>query len=145
MESNYFAYGSNLLASQMRKRTDAARWPRLAFLPDYRLAFEMEGGDGCVYANVRTPGDGVYGVVYRCTAEELAALDRYETGYDRRSITVRDADGKELPAEIYLAKPDRVTAERAPSAEYWRRILTGAREQGLPEDYILQLQSLAGV
>lgn len=74
VESNadwYFAYGSNLWIEQMEDRTGpiakGADQPRQARLSGYRLAFNVGGQRGQVYANiVPNPGDEVIGVVYRC-------------------------------------------------------------------------------
>jgi hypothetical protein len=143
MDAWYFAYGSNLLAAQMIRRTGAAAEPRIAWLAGYRPAFNMSGGDGNVYANVVQPGDGVCGVLYRCSAAALAKLDGFETGYARRPISVVDLHGETITAEIYLARPERVTAERPPTAEYWERIVTGARQHGLPAEYVRSLERAA--
>ena len=147
MDHWQFAYGSNLLRDQMLARTgpigitDDA--PRIVSLPGHRLAFNMLGGDGQVYANIVQPGDGVFGVVYRCGREALEKLDAYEDGYERQEVVVIDANGVELGAFVYVARPERVTAEAAPSAMYLQRILTGARAHGLPEEYIQVIEATA--
>lgn len=149
MDVWYFAYGSNLLRSQMEARTGPIRTgeaaPRVARLPGYRLAFNMDGGDGQVYANIVQPGAGVLGVIYRCGAEVLEKLDHYELGYVRQQGKVMDLAGEELDAIFYVAKPEWVCAESQPSAAYLEKILTGAREQGLDEAYVRGIAALAGM
>lgn len=148
MDVCYFAYGSNLLRSQMEARTGPIRTgeesPRIARLPGYRLAFNMNGGDGQVYANVMQPGDGVLGVIYRCGPEVLEELDWYEQGYVRQQAVVIDAAGKELDAILYVAKPESLCTEGQPSTTYLDKIITGAKEQGLTEGYIRWIEDLAG-
>ncbi|MDX1946036.1 MAG: gamma-glutamylcyclotransferase family protein [Pirellulaceae bacterium] len=143
----YFAYGSNLLATQMVARTGPIRTgderPRIARLPNYRLTFNMLGEDGQVYANIVTPGDGVVGVIYRCGREALEKLDRFERGYERQKVLVIDGQGLQWGAMAYLARPHRVTSPGRPSAEYLQKILTGAREHGLPEEYVQAIETLA--
>lgn len=142
----YFAYGSNLWIEQMSARTgliatdDSA--PRIAWLPDYRLVFNMRGEDGQVYANLERPGDGVFGVLYRCGPDTLDKLDAYEGGYERRQMLVTDQDGVKLSVIAYIAKADRVVNGRKPSAEYVEKILRGATQHGLPEDYVRHIERL---
>ena len=148
MDPWYFAYGSNLHHGQLLKRcggslSSSAERPRIARLPNYQLVFNMDGGDGQVYANIATPGAGVLGVVYRCGPAALATLDIYETGYDRLDVTVTDEQGNSLPAIAYIALRANVTGASRPNPRYLQTILTGAREHGLPEDYIRQLEMIA--
>src|SRR6185436_11282738 len=102
MEHWYFAYGSNLSIEQLAARIEPHRTgderPRIARLPNHRLAFNMFGDDGQIYANIVQPGDGVLGVVYRCGADALDKLDVHEFGYDRQTIVVIDNRGVELEA-----------------------------------------------
>jgi len=147
MDTWYFAYGSNLRSDQMVARTGLLRTgderPRIACLPNYRLAFNMLGDDGQVYANVVPRGDGVLGVIYRCDRAALERLDRYEAGYERQEVVVIDDQGVEMGAFIYVARPESVTAEGAPSAAYLEKMVSGARAHGLPEEYIRALATTA--
>ena len=63
-----------------------------------------------MFANIVQPGEGVFGVIYRCGLEALAILDEYESGYERRRITVVDARDEELEAVAYVAMPGNVAA-----------------------------------
>jgi gamma-glutamylcyclotransferase len=147
MDQWYFAYGSNLLSEQMVARTGPIRTgdeqPRIARLPNYRFAFNMRGDDGQIYANIVTPGGGVIGVAYRCGPEALEKLDRCERGYERQELAVIDDRGVELRAVAYIAWPERVTAEGRPSAAYLQKIVTGACQHGLPEEYLRTLEATA--
>lgn len=147
MDSWYFAYGSNLRSDQMVARTGLLRIgdqrPRIARLPNYRVAFNMLGDDGEIYANIVKPGDGVLGVVYLCNPEALEKLDRYEAGYERQEVVVIDDQGVEMGAFAYIARPESVTAEGAPSAAYLQQIVSGARAHGLSEEYVHALETTA--
>jgi gamma-glutamylcyclotransferase len=142
MDCWYFAYGSNLLTRQMEART-GVHTARQAFLPGHRVAFNMDGGDGQVYANIVQPGDGVHGVIYCCGPDAMSQLDQYEHGYARHTVTVRDAGGADLSAVTYIAQPQHTTAEARPSAAYLQKILAGAREHGLPDAHIGTLEAMA--
>ena len=144
----YFAYGSNLCMTQMRVRTgidfEMGSPPRIVRLPGHRLAFNMLGDDGNVYANILPPGDGVLGVLYECTAEALAKLDAFEGGYRRLVVEVIDHLGAVVQACTYMAMPDNVCDGILPTAEYAERILRGGRQHRLPEPYLRDLAALAG-
>ncbi len=145
MSEWYFAYGSNLWSEQMAERTgpipmDENR-PRRAALPHYRLVFNMRGEDGQVFANIQCPGNGVLGVVYCCSPAALIRLDEYERGYERRRVLVTAENGERLEAFTYVAEPPHIVYGRRPAAEYVRRIVTGARQHGLPEVYIQEIEA----
>lgn len=149
MDPWYFAYGSNLHHAQLIARcngrlSESDEPPRMVRLPNYRLVFNMNGGDGEVYANIVSPGDGVLGVIYRCDAAAFERLDVYETGYDRIDMLVVDEQGRSLPAIAYVAQGANVTAARQPHAAYLQIILNGAREHGLPAEYVRQIKAIAG-
>lgn len=149
MEAWYFAYGSNLLVSQLVARIGstsggAGQSPRLARLADYRLVFQHPKQERPAFANIVSGGDGVLGVVYRFTAGDFQLLDRYETGYERQTIIVQAADGEQLPAETYIMHADDGAKFGRPDAPYLQRILDGAKEHGLPDDYLARIVTIAG-
>ena len=116
-------------------------WPRRASLAGYRLLFNMQGEDGKVYANIEAAAEStVLGVVYRCTSDALRIMDHYESGYERQVVTVICENGERLDVIAYVALPDHVAiVETAPTDEYLQKIVAGAREQGLPEDYLREI------
>ena len=141
MSTLYFAYGSNLEWRRMRERVPSARKEAIAFLEHHRLACNKRGRDGSAKANlVRAPGDRVWGVLYRLEKAQLAVLDRFESGYERVEVEVRTADGEAHRATTY--RSDRITSDPTPFAWYREMILEGAREHGLPEDYLAILEAL---
>jgi cation transport regulator ChaC len=141
----YFAYGSNLWIEQMVRRIGPVDrndgWPRRASLAGYRLLFNMQGEDGNVYANIEPAEESnVLGVVYRCTPEALRIMDQYESGYERRQVSVSSENGEQLDVTTYVALTDHVTAvATAPTHEYLQRIIVGVTEQGLPDAYIREI------
>jgi cation transport regulator ChaC len=143
----YFAYGSNLWMDQMIERTgaigSAEHRPRIARLAGYRLVFQHWENGEPAFANILSPGDGLFGVVYRCSPADLEKLDRYESGYERQPIVVSDQNGEVLPAIAYVVKPAPVANAGKPSAEYLERIITGAKQHGLPEQYVENILAIA--
>ncbi len=140
MSEWYFAYGSNLWMEQVADRTGPILQgddrPRLARLPDHRLVFNMQEGPDEVFANIMPGEDTVFGVVYRLTHASLDRMDRHEQGYVRMRVRVVLEDGEFIEAVTYVADPAYVAHGGRPSAVYLRRIVLGARQHGLPEDYI---------
>ncbi len=147
MDFWYFAYGSNLLQEQMMERTGAigqiAHPPKQARLENYRLVFQHLSEGYPAFANIQSPGDGVLGVVYRCSQADLEKLDHYECGYDRQTITVTDQQGEVLEAIAYIVKPVPTIHYGRSSEEYLAKIVTGAREHALPETYIDKIIQVA--
>ena len=140
----YFAYGSNLWREQKKRRTGAIREARVARLTGYRLAFNKRGSEpGQVYANiVPEPEAEVYGVIYRCSPEALHRMDRWEVGYRRHPVEAVTRSGETVEAVAYVAEPEWVCDEQAPNPDYLERILRGAREHGLPEEYVRWIEAL---
>ena len=142
MAELYFAYGSNLVQSRMRERAPSARVVGTAHLPDRRLALNKLGRDGSPKANLEpAPSGHVWGVVWSLPEEGWAELDRAEAGYERIAVAV-DRGGASLAAETY--RSGRLTASRELRADYKRWIVEGAREHGLPADWIRLLEALPG-
>ncbi|MBA4015712.1 MAG: gamma-glutamylcyclotransferase [Pirellula sp.] len=148
MEAWYFAYGSNLLGSQLAARIGSAvggggQPPRRARLADHRLVFQHPKRERPAFANIVPGGEGVLGVVYCFTPADFQLLDRYEAGYERRTILVQSTDGEQLPAETYIMRAEDTGAFGRPDADYLQRILDGAKRHGLPEEYLASIVAVA--
>lgn len=132
----------------MVKRTGPIREARPARLDGYRLAFNKKGHDGTGKANIVQDLAGtVWGVVYLCTREDLDKMDCFEGvargDYQRKIVHVRVDDGVELEAVTYVAGTAFVDDSLYPNCGYLQKILNGAREHKLPNDYILSINRLA--
>jgi gamma-glutamylcyclotransferase (GGCT)/AIG2-like uncharacterized protein YtfP len=137
----YFAYGSNLKEGRMRQRVSSARTEAVAFLDHHRLVCNKRGRDGSAKANLaREPGHRVWGVLYRIERDHLSLLDGFEMGYERIEVEVCTAAGDACRASTY--RSDRITRDPIPFAWYRELILEGAREHGLPEEYLKLLEAL---
>ncbi|MFA5991361.1 MAG: gamma-glutamylcyclotransferase family protein [Candidatus Doudnabacteria bacterium] len=131
----YFAYGSNLNLEHMRR---ICGWHftvlSAAVLEDYQFGPDTRG-----YANIRPcPGEKVYGMIYEVEQRSIDALDEFE-GYPevfgREEVVVKDLDGDEYKAWVYLEKPEYF-GEHEIKEDYLKRVLVGARENRLPEEWI---------
>jgi len=143
MSDWYFAYGSNLCVHQMVQRIGSIgnpdHPPRAVRLPGYRLIFQEVESGGPAYANIVSPGPGVMGVIYRFSEDDFERLDRFEDGYERRSVSVIDPQGETFEAMAYFVESHCGLREARPTAEYLARIIDGARRHALPESYIAEI------
>jgi len=146
----YFAYGSNLLVDQKEERTGRIRETLLCRLPGYRLVFNKRShGDGTARANIiEDRAKEVWGVAYLCDEAAMTKMDEYEGvaggHYRRQEVQVIIASVRmRLDAMTYVAGEEFLCPEGEPSSEYLDQILEGARKQGLPDDYIEQIDLLA--
>jgi gamma-glutamylcyclotransferase (GGCT)/AIG2-like uncharacterized protein YtfP len=137
----YFAYGSNLKLEQMRARVPSARVFGKARLRNRRLSLDKRGVDGSGKANLHEDGRAcVWGVLYSFDPADWEVLDRYEPGYARVAVEVVTEEGEAVSAETYVAR--RLTRDPVAFDWYKRRLVEGAREHGLPADYVAALEGL---
>jgi len=137
----YFAYGSNMNTARIQARVSIAVPTGVAFVQDRKLVCNKLGRDGSGKANLaRQPGHMVHGVLYELPPEDIKVLDAIEDGYRRISIRVNAGEKKPAQAETYEAEV--LTHDPVPFDWYREHILTGAREHGLPGEYVRQLEQL---
>jgi hypothetical protein len=145
----YFAYGSNLLASEIRRHAPDAEAVGIAFLAGYRLVFNKHstsrGGDA---ASIETcPSGEVWGYLYRLSGRDREGLRRREKGYKRKSIMVRQVvgqRGRTVSAPAFTFAGHSVCPERCgPSASYLALVLKGARSRRFPEDQVQRIAAEA--
>lgn len=140
----YFAYASNMYRAQMKQRAGDPAEERVAQLDNYELNFNKIARGGVGTANL-VPADGrmVWGVLYRLTEQQLRALDRFEgvpEHYRRSEVSVVDGQGNKIAAQVYLAR--KVRKGLKPDRSYLQRIVQGAEEHNLPQDYIEELKKI---
>ncbi len=142
----YFGYGSNMNRSIfLERRRMRALETRTGYLDDYRLCFNLPVGSGeRGVANLEPfAGARTHGVLYRLSAEQADHLDRTEgvpAGVYRRISVSVVAGTVRVDAFTYLSPHTRTG--RKPSARYLGLLLEGARQHGLPDDYVRALEGL---
>jgi gamma-glutamylcyclotransferase len=139
--SLYFAYGSNLSASRMGERVPAARVVAAARADGRRLSLGKRGRDGSGKATlIDAPDSFVWGVVYSIDPRDWRRLDQFERGYARVGVLVSWEREQHVAATTYVAPetaPDPIAF-----GWYKRLIVDGAREHGLPDAYVAELERL---
>jgi gamma-glutamylcyclotransferase (GGCT)/AIG2-like uncharacterized protein YtfP len=136
----YFAYGSNMNLEHMRRLCGwHVKVLGVATMADYELGPDTRG-----FANVRPcAGKKVYGVLFEVDQHCVDILDDFE-GYPevfgRPELTVTDSNNKAYKAWVYVEKPNEFGGTYI-KADYMRRVLAGAQENRLPEEWIEFLMS----
>jgi hypothetical protein len=141
----YFAYGSNLDAEQIAKRTPFAKLVGRAVLKNYKLTFvtynySWRGG----VANVEpSEGDVVYGLLWHFTDDMLTKMDRFEghpTTYKRHEVDVQQVTSGEIAALpdtikacVYeIQDPLKVHDFYPASDRYYNQIKAGYEKHNMP-------------
>ncbi|XP_046585205.1 LOW QUALITY PROTEIN: gamma-glutamylcyclotransferase-like [Haliotis rubra] len=165
----YFAYGSNLLAKRLLLKNPTAQFLHTARLDDYRLTFDSPRAThtmpwaGAPATIRRCPGSCVWGVIWQldmADSDNLDSmnhngcdlpseldmadsdnLDMQEVFYQRRTVTVTTPDGTTYTCRTYELDGE-FDISHTPSPQYKDVIVRGAKQSGLPQAYISQLEAI---
>lgn len=134
----YFAYGSNMNSRQMAERCPTARLHQVATLEHHSPLLNIRG----VLTLRPSAGRNAHGVLWHLDTVDLERLDRFEGVDDGRYARVEKLvllEGAISSAFVYI-DPRLAVGPARPG--YMERVLHGAREHGLPGDYIDQLRDM---
>jgi gamma-glutamylcyclotransferase len=137
-----FAYGSNMPTLRIQERCASARVVGVAKLLDYELRWHKPSRDGSGKCDVVPCHDAtavVFGVLYEIANSERTILDKAEQGYSATSIDVI-FNGNAKKAIVYRA--DNPDSARQPYSWYKELVVLGAKEHGLPREYISALDQV---
>ena len=149
METNYFAFGSNLSSPRLLQRIPRASKHCVAKLDRHQLRWHKSGRDRsgkCDIHHTGDSGDLVYGVIYQMSHSEKLELDAYEgegIGYQRREISVTALSGENIAAFTYFAL--EIDYLLRPYHWYKEHVLRGAIEHGLPPHYVEHIRATASI
>ncbi|XP_311500.5 gamma-glutamylcyclotransferase isoform X1 [Anopheles gambiae] len=153
----YFAYGSNLLAKRIHIQNPTAVRKGFGYLKDYSLDFFHYAARwrGAPATIVEQEGKKVWGAIWEIDNSNLADLDRQEgvhnSVYKPLTLPVVLPTGDTLDCRVYqlvrnpcCLAPDAEDRpyERQPSKTYMNIIVNGAKETGLPDDYVSLLKRI---
>ncbi|HEX9661196.1 MAG TPA: gamma-glutamylcyclotransferase family protein [Candidatus Binatia bacterium] len=132
----YFAYGSNMVASQMAARCPNASVIGVACLKGYRFRINSRR----VGTVIPDQPHQVYGLLWNITPQNLRALDRYEDVkaglYEKATFVVNLLSDRQVEALIYLATDQAIGL---PRPRYMKDVLAAAKQWQLPQAYIQEL------
>lgn len=144
----YFAFGANMNDSVFlgRRRMRPLEW-RVGRLPGYRLRFNLHGRPRgkAAPANIEAAADDeVWGVLYRVTRRDMVWLNSTEGvpgwRYYPIWLDAEDGDGNTVQAITLIAQG--LPQDGYPSLRYITLIRDGARQHGLPEDWLEKLDNV---
>jgi gamma-glutamylcyclotransferase len=142
----YFSYGSNMSTPRLTDRVPSARAITIARLHNHKLKFHKKSDDGsgkCDAEFTNDAEDVVYGVVFQIFVSEKGALDKKEglgKGYEEKKVTVIKQNGETLDVVTYYAT--RTDLSLKPYDWYKEHVIRGAREHGLPLEYIAIIDAI---
>jgi cation transport regulator ChaC len=146
----YFAYGSNMQAATLRGRR-GIEWTRAlpARVGGWRFVCDkppLLPGMGESFANlVPEEGAAVCGVLFELAAADFAHVELTEGvligNYRRVEVVAETLDGRETVTAATLVTDAR-DPRLAPSERYRALLVDGAREHGLPAEWIAFLEAL---
>lgn len=145
----YFSYGSNMSRRRLQERVREVGPAMLASLPGHRLAFHKRGRDGSAKCDIQYTGDRddrVVGVLFSLPNTAGPVLDACEglgNGYQRKQVQVLAPDGVSISATTYYAT--RIDHSLKPFKWYRAHVLAGAREHGLPPDYVASIERVRAI
>ncbi|KAH9519965.1 hypothetical protein Btru_071374 [Bulinus truncatus] len=141
----YFSYGSNLLKERILINNPTAQVYGTGKLHGYHLEFDTPVGCGKsrwygAAATVRPKeGSFVYGVIWDVHLEDKDNLDSQEAYYHPIEVDV-ESNGEKIKCRTYEMQKN-TTGYSLPSPHYKKVLIDGARQNGLPEEYIEYLES----
>ena len=150
----YFAYGSNLKLSEIRRSCPTAERKCLAMLPAHALVFPRKStGRNCGVASVAARvGSEVWGGVYEISELEREKLESREgfkpnrplsaNAYVPSVLTVLVDGDPNTPLEVvtFIANPEQNPP--LPSLVYKNLIIAGAHEWNVGAKYIAALDQI---
>ncbi|XP_017165108.1 gamma-glutamylcyclotransferase isoform X5 [Poecilia reticulata] len=148
MENNqtflYFAYGSNLLKERLQLKNPSATVYCVARLKDYKLVFGNYKGlasdrwHGGVATIEDSPGDEVWGVVWRMSISDLESLDNQENvmlgAYRPVELSVK-TKGQDISCRTYIMNS---CVYARPSPQYLQLLLYHNKSE---EPTLLQMKT----
>lgn len=147
----YFAYGSNMLTERLRDRCASANVRGVASVADWTLSFSKKSRHGCGMATIeQAPESRLFGVVFELDERELRKLDAAEGvsyGYNRDDaflVQMQDS-GEALKTSTYIADSMHCDSNLRPFDWYRALVVAGARQHGLPSDYINRIGAIQSI
>nr|XP_014343032.1 PREDICTED: gamma-glutamylcyclotransferase [Latimeria chalumnae] len=139
----YFSYGSNLLRERLQLRNPSAGFHAAARLQNYRLAFGNHKGrlntrwHGGVATIVESPGEKVWGVVWKLNVLDLPSLDNH-----LNPCASLLTDGTIVPSERNENLTKFMKFHVLLIILYLQVICLGAKQDNLPHEYQRKLEAI---
>jgi gamma-glutamylcyclotransferase (GGCT)/AIG2-like uncharacterized protein YtfP len=133
----YFAYGSNMEAAAMAARCPSSAALGVGRLVRHRFVIMREG-----YATVlRDARQSVWGMVWDLALADMPALDRYEGVASGLYTKIQQSVVTGAGPRRVLVYVGRDAGPGRPRPGYMEGVLAAARNAGLPEGYVREIQA----
>ena len=148
--AKYFAYGSNLDLSQMKRRCSESRLISKGSLSGHSLTFNRfsNGWGGGVADVIQDQDSKVWGLVFEISDSDLERLDRYEgyhkdqtSMYERWKAVIDTPNGQISDVWVYTVVEKQNFVQ--PTLEYLQIIKDAAVRWNFPKDYQQTLELVA--
>jgi len=145
----YFSYGSNMSVCRLLERVPSAKFVATASLNEHDLRFHKKGKDGsskCDAYYTGNPDHSIIGVIFEIPETEKPELDREEdlgNGYEEKEVMLTTRAGKQIKALTYYAT--NIDETLRPYQWYKYHVLTGAKENDLPDLYLKKLEDIESI
>ncbi len=145
----YFSYGSNMSLPRLIDRVPSAKFVTTATLTEHDLRFHKISKDGSGKCDAFQTGNTdhkVIGVVFEIDEVEKPALDEKEGlgyGYEEKDVLLIQSSGQEISAFTYYAT--NCDQAKKPYQWYKHHVLTGAKENGLPDYYVNKISNIESI
>ncbi len=106
----------------------------------------MDGSAKCDIVETANRDDRVWGVVFDIDAGEKINLDRAEGlgyGYEEKRVELTGRNERIIHAFTYYATD--IDEKRKPYTWYTEHVLRGAKEHGLPAEYVAAIEQVESV
>ncbi|MBN2329868.1 MAG: gamma-glutamylcyclotransferase [Candidatus Omnitrophica bacterium] len=147
----YFTYSQHMDSSYLKRLQITYSAPIPAFLPDYRLVFnvledELFRFEKRGLANiVPARGNRVEGVLYEIAEDDFLKLDEDigvpDMKYYRKLVFACSCSGRRISAMTYAGWPDVTAYGLLPSHDYLKKIIQAARQSKVPSEFRHWLES----
>ena len=146
MPLKYLAYGSNMHVVRLQQRVPSVRCLGAAFLAGHRVDWDKPSKDGSGKCHIVEADEAsTWGVLWQIDTAEKPALDKVEgvgKGYEEKEVELLLRD-ESIRVITYYAT--RVQRGLLPYLWYKAYVIEGAKQNGLPTDYIRTLDSIESV
>jgi gamma-glutamylcyclotransferase len=146
----YFAYGSNMSSARLIQRVPSAVQKDIGLLHSHRIEFHKvsfkDSSAKCDAFHTGNADNFLAGVLYEISPEQRELLDRVEGlghGYEVKTVKIKTCSGQDVIAFTYYAT--KINPTLKPFHWYKHHVLWGAKEHGLPDDYIEQLIAIDSI
>lgn len=142
----YFAYGSNMSITRLKRRAPSAIRTGICTLQNHDLRFHKESADGsgkCDAFRTGNSEDFVIGSLFEIDPADKPSLDSAEGlgfGYNEKQIPVVKDSGEICFAVTYYAI--RINRTLKPYSWYLQHVIIGAMESNCPAIYVSRIKAI---